>query len=171
MMSMEQSMEWELAGETEVLGENLPQCHFVYHKSKWFDLGSNPDRRGGKPATNRLELWHSPDLLRISPNRFQASLSSLWCPFPNCGFGRFTYLTARRMGKLSVEADTRPSDLGFQAVDCHPFWCPCHVKLQLFILHRKEIEGSDLKSIVETTHRIHRSSFILNAWNHYKMKK
>jgi hypothetical protein len=35
-----------LAGETEVLGENLPQCDFV-HKS-------HPDRRCGKLATNRL---------------------------------------------------------------------------------------------------------------------
>jgi hypothetical protein len=29
MMSVEQSVECELEGETEVLGENLPQCHFV----------------------------------------------------------------------------------------------------------------------------------------------
>jgi hypothetical protein len=33
MMSVEQSVEWELAGETEVRGEKLPQCHSVHHKS------------------------------------------------------------------------------------------------------------------------------------------
>jgi hypothetical protein len=31
-MMMEELVEL-LAGETEVLGENLPQCRFVYHKS------------------------------------------------------------------------------------------------------------------------------------------
>jgi hypothetical protein len=53
---VEQLVEWGLAGETEVLGETLPQRHFVHHKPHMTrpDTGSNPGRRGGKPATNRL---------------------------------------------------------------------------------------------------------------------
>jgi hypothetical protein len=33
MVHVEQSVARELAGETQVLGENLPQYHFVHHKS------------------------------------------------------------------------------------------------------------------------------------------
>jgi hypothetical protein len=33
MMNVEKSVEFELERETEVLGENLPQWHFVQHKS------------------------------------------------------------------------------------------------------------------------------------------
>jgi hypothetical protein len=44
-----------IAGETEVLGENLPQRHFlppqIPHDQVQF---RTPDRSGGEPATNRV---------------------------------------------------------------------------------------------------------------------
>jgi hypothetical protein len=48
-------MECRLTGETEVLGENLPQRHFCPSQNPtWPDPGLNSGLRGGKPATNRL---------------------------------------------------------------------------------------------------------------------
>jgi hypothetical protein len=41
-MNVEQSTEWELAEETEVLEENLPQCHVVHHKSNMTWPGIEP---------------------------------------------------------------------------------------------------------------------------------
>jgi hypothetical protein len=43
-------MECRLAGETEVLGENLPQRHFCPSQNPTCPPGFEP----GKPATNRL---------------------------------------------------------------------------------------------------------------------
>jgi hypothetical protein len=43
-----------LAGETEVLGGNLPRRHFVHHTIPHDYRSRTPDRSGRKPATNRL---------------------------------------------------------------------------------------------------------------------
>jgi hypothetical protein len=54
-MIVEKQMECRLAGETEVLGENLPQRNFCPSQNPtWPDPGLKPGRRRGKPATNRL---------------------------------------------------------------------------------------------------------------------
>jgi hypothetical protein len=59
-----------IAGETEELGENLPQRHFVPpqipHDQVRFRI---PDHSGGKPATNRLSYGAAllVYLLKVSP--------------------------------------------------------------------------------------------------------
>jgi hypothetical protein len=41
-VTVEQLVEWRMAGETEVLGENQPQRHFVHHKSHMTRPGLAP---------------------------------------------------------------------------------------------------------------------------------
>jgi hypothetical protein len=58
MMSVEQSVEWELAGETEVLGKNLLQYHFVHHKSHMTCPGTEPGPPWWETGNYSPELWH-----------------------------------------------------------------------------------------------------------------
>jgi hypothetical protein len=55
IMPMDKLVEWWLTRETEVLGENMPQCHSVHHKPHTLCPDASPGRRRGKP-----ELWHGP---------------------------------------------------------------------------------------------------------------
>jgi hypothetical protein len=41
-MNMEQLIEQELTGEIEVLGKNMPHCHFVQHKPHMTSSGIKP---------------------------------------------------------------------------------------------------------------------------------
>jgi hypothetical protein len=47
-------VEWYFAGETEVLGENLPSATLSTTNPTWIDPGANPGLRGERSATNRL---------------------------------------------------------------------------------------------------------------------
>jgi hypothetical protein len=69
-MSVEQSVEWELAGETEVLREkSCPSATLPTTSPTLPYVGTNPGRRSGKPATNRLSYC-------------AASGIGNWCPKP-----------------------------------------------------------------------------------------
>jgi hypothetical protein len=52
---VEQLVDWRLAGETEVLGQNLPQRHFVHHKSHMTRPGLEP--RTAAVGSQRLTAW------------------------------------------------------------------------------------------------------------------
>jgi hypothetical protein len=54
-MIVEQFVEWRLAAETEVLGENLRQRHFVHHKSHMTRPGL--ERRAAAVKSQRLTAW------------------------------------------------------------------------------------------------------------------
>jgi hypothetical protein len=89
-MIVQQLVEWRLARETEVLWEDLPQRHFVYHKIPHYQTRARtPGRRGGKPTTNRLTAWRGFMDVYINIYWKQAHNTEAWrrcilcCPTPS----------------------------------------------------------------------------------------
>jgi hypothetical protein len=61
LMNMEQFVEYELTGETEVLRENLPQCHFVNDK---FHMTSTEIEPGSELCVDHLKAIPVTDRVR-----------------------------------------------------------------------------------------------------------
>jgi hypothetical protein len=55
MVIVAQLVEWRLAGETELLGENLPQRPFVHHKS--YMARPRAQTRAAAVERQRLAAW------------------------------------------------------------------------------------------------------------------
>jgi hypothetical protein len=65
------------AGETEVLGENLPSATLSTTNPTWIDPGTNPGLHGERPATNclshgRAKCWDN--TLKLGHDRFLLNL-------------------------------------------------------------------------------------------------
>jgi hypothetical protein len=86
-MIVEKQMECRLAGETEILGENLSQRHFCPSQNSTLpDPGLNPGRRGGKPATNHLSYGAAYPIIYASHTHKQNwhDILKNYRPLPRC---------------------------------------------------------------------------------------
>jgi hypothetical protein len=103
-MTVEEQMECRLCrGNRSFRRENLPHRHFCPSQNPtWPDPGLNPDRRCGKPATNRLNYGAA--AIRALPSNStpthvidifvgKASLQDIWF----CGTSCSNYIPVRRV--------------------------------------------------------------------------
>jgi hypothetical protein len=91
-MDVEESGEWELAGETEVLGENLPRRNFVHHKTymAWPRLEPGPPRWDWHGLTQQVDTGGKPADFYSGGDRFECCVGTptikveSFCDRPHC---------------------------------------------------------------------------------------
>jgi hypothetical protein len=91
-MHMDRLVEWGLGGETEVLGDNLPQYHFVHHKSRMTWDRTRAAAVGSRILTTWAMAQVMPSRLR-KPVCLEVALQwegfELWNPMGAQGAGSF----------------------------------------------------------------------------------
>jgi hypothetical protein len=105
-MIVEQLVEWRLAGDTEVLGENLPQRHYVHHKSHMTRPGLEPR----DAAVGSQQVFHLGPLSISTENGNLISVPKI-------------YLCTHE--RVSIAFMLRDSHL--MEVECNGFQLPCWV--------------------------------------------
>jgi hypothetical protein len=85
VLNVEQSVEWELAGETEVLGVILPQCHFVHHNSHmiWPGREAGTTAVGSQWLTTWAMAWPKGTIYPLGTFLFQQRRRIIFTDFIN----------------------------------------------------------------------------------------
>jgi hypothetical protein len=122
---VEQLVEWRLAGETEALGENLPQRHFVHHKSHMIRPGFEPTPPRWEASDWPLELWRG-----LKNQHFRDLNSLMWRMTTFCWYTRqsvksmFHPIGVPRSRKAESNCAVTHTILT-NLTPYHFTWCPC----------------------------------------------
>jgi hypothetical protein len=98
MMNVEQSLEWELAGEIKVLGRKPAPVPLIHHKSNMTWPGLEPGPPPWEAGRGNRNTWRKPAPVPFCPSQIQHDLTWAWTRPAAVGSRR---LTAWAMAKFT----------------------------------------------------------------------